>query len=242
MGFYIAGALGAFLVSGLIGIFVAIPPLRSFLSFKAIKDGIKLKEFFLFLVPVAVSSFCFIALVSVDIILVKYFFKPVEAGFYSLAQILGKIFLFLPGAIATVMFPKTAGLKAKNMSTHSALNKSLLYAAVLCVIVNLGYNIFPSFILKILTGKIFDESIMLGRLFGVSMSFFALLFILINYFLSIKDLRFIKYLILSVLMEILAIVLLHRTLIDVQLVLCVNSALLFLACLFLVYRRKAILA
>ncbi|MDD4895039.1 MAG: oligosaccharide flippase family protein, partial [Candidatus Omnitrophica bacterium] len=242
LGFNIAGALGAFLVSGLIGIIIAIPPLKNLLSFKPIKDGIKLKEFFLFLGPVAASSFCFIALVSVDMILVKYFFKPIDAGFYSLAQILGKIFLFLPGAIAVVMFPKTAGLKARNMNTGSTLNRSLLYAFILCIIVNLGYNIFPSLTLRILTGKVFDESIMLGRLFGISMSFFALLFILINYFLSIKDLRFIKYMILSVLLESFAIILLHRTLIDVQLILCINSVLLFLACSFLAYKKRGVFA
>ncbi len=242
LGFNIAGALSAFLIASLIGIIISFFPLKNFLSFKLIEDSINFKDFFSYLVPVAVSFSCFIALVNFDMVLVKYLFSPLQAGFYSLAQMLGKIFLFLPGAISIVMFPKAAGLKAKNMNTDSTLRRSLLYACSLCIIANLVYNLFPFFSLKILTGKAFAESVILGRLFGISMSFFTLLLILINYFLSIKDLRFMKYLILSALLQFLAIILFHKTLVQVQLILCVNAVLLFLAHLLLARKRVTVFA
>jgi len=195
-------------------------------------------SFFSYFVPAAVSLFCFAVLVNFDMVLVKYFFSPAEAGFYSLAQMVGKIFLFLPMAISIVMFPKTAGLNAKNMDTASILKRSLLYAFGLCITASLVYNFFPFFTLKVLTGKIFPESVRLGRLFGVSMSFFTLLLVLINYFLSLKDMRFMKYLILSAILEPLAIILFHKTLIDVQLILCINSILIFFIFLTLVHRKN----
>ena len=237
LGFNITGALSAFLIASLIGIIISLFPLKNFLSFKLIEDSINFKDFFLYLAPVGLSFFCFIALVNFDMVLVKYLFSPLQAGFYSLAQMLGKIFLFLPGAISIVMFPKAAGLKAKNMDTDSTLRRSLLYACSLCIIANLFYNLFPFFTLKVLTGKVFAESVVLGRLFGISMSFFTLLFILINYFVSIKDLRFMKYLILSALLQPLAIILFHKTLILVQLILCINSILIFFINLALVYKK-----
>ncbi len=237
LGFNITGALSAFLLAGLIGIIISFLPLKNLLSFKKIEDGINFKEFFSYLVPVAASFFCFTALVNLDMVLVKYLFSPIEAGFYSLSQMLGKIFLFLPGAISIVMFPKAAGLKAKNMNTDSTLKRSLLYACSLCIIANLVYNLFPNFVLKILTGKAFAESVVLGRLFGISMSFFTLLLILLTYFLSIKDMRFMKYLILSALLQPLAIILFHKTLIHVQLILCINSILIFFINLALVYKK-----
>ncbi len=242
LGFNIAGALSAFLIASLIGIIISFFPLKNFLSFKLIEDSINFKDFFSYLVPVAVSFSCFIALVNFDMVLVKYLFSPLQAGFYSLAQMLGKIFLFLPGAISIVMFPKAAGLKAKNMDTDSTLRRSLLYACSLCIIANLVYNLFPFFTLKILTGKAFAESVILGRLFGISMSFFTLLLILINYFLSIKDLRFMKYLISFTLLQFLAIILFHKTLVQVQLILCVNAVLLFLAHLLLARKRVTVFA
>jgi hypothetical protein len=150
----------------------------------------------------------------------------------------GKIFLFFPGAIALVMFPKTAGLNAKNIDTVSTLNRSLLYAAILCITAGLVYNTMPSFILKILTGKVFRESIVLGRLFSISMSFFALLYILITYFLSKKDLRFIKYLVIFTALQLLSIILFHKSLMQVQFILCINAILLFFVHLLLAYRTE----
>ena len=240
LGFNIAGALGAFLLAGLIGIIISFFPIKNFISFKLIEDSINFKDFFSYLAPVAVSFFCFIALVNFDMVLVKYLFNPLEAGFYSLAQMLGKIFLFLPVAISIVMFPKAAGLKAKNMDTGSTLRRSLLYACSLCIIANLVYNLFPFFTLKILTGKVFAETVVLGRLFGISMSFFTLLLILITYFLSIKDLRFLPYLILFTLLQFLGILMFHKALIQIQLILCINSILIFFIHLLLAYKKGTV--
>ncbi len=92
--------------------------------------------------------------------------------------------------------------------------------------------------LKVLTGKVLPGSIFLGRLFSVSMSFFTLLFIIVTYFLSIKDLRFIKYLVVFSGLQALAIVFFHSNLIQVQWILCVNAALLFLIHLALAGSKK----
>lgn len=259
LGFNIAGALGAFLVAGLIGLIISYLPLKNFLSLRAIQadinpvrdttnltdntivsNGVDFKEVFIYSFPVAISSFCFIALVSFDMVLVKYFFIPQESGLYSIAQMVGKIFLFLPGAISIVMFPRVSGLNARNMDTGSTLRQSLLYACGLCIIASLVYNLFPLFILKILTGKVFLKSIILGRLFSISMSFFALLYILIVYFLSVSDLRFIKYLALFTLLQFLAIVFFHKSLIQVQSILCINAILLFSIHLLLAYRKGTV--
>ncbi|MBI5145368.1 MAG: hypothetical protein HZA27_04195, partial [Candidatus Omnitrophica bacterium] len=97
---------------------------------------------------------------------------------------------------------------------------------------------FPCLILRILTGKIYPESILLGRIFGISMTFFALTFILITYFLSVKDLRFIKYLILLTVLQYLAIVLFHRSLVQIQLLLSLNAILLFSVHLILTRNRN----
>ena len=139
----------------------------------------------------------------------------------------GKIFLFLPAAISVVMFPRISGLHAKNEDTHSALKRSLLYASGLCIIALIIYNTFPAFILKLLTGKAFSESILLGRLFSISMSFFALFYVLITYFLSKGDLRFIKYLVISTVLEFLAIIFLHNSLAQVQIIICLNAIFIF---------------
>jgi len=236
LGYQIAGALGALLISVIFTLVIGVIPLRKFFIGKPEQEKPDYKEVFLYLFPIIISNLCFIWLISFDMVLVKYFFSPEASGVYSLAQMAGKIFLFLPGAISVVMFPRTSGLSATNSDTKSVLRKSLFYAFYLCLGAAIFYNIFPGFTLKLLTGKALPESVLLGRLFSISMTFFALCFILISYFLSLKKLSFIKYLVLSVVLQFTGILVFHGSLLQVQIVLCLNSFLLFV---FLLARLKA---
>jgi len=104
------------------------------------------------------------------------------------------------------------------------------------------YNVFPEFSLRVLTGKSNPDSILLGRMSSISMSLYSLLFLMISYFLSVKDLRFIKYLAIGVLAQVLAIVFVPRQLINVQYVLIVNSLVLLMMCFGLGFKvKKAVL-
>jgi len=237
LGYGIAGALGALLVASLFSIFICYLPLRDYLYTDVSGEDIKYREILLFLLPVALSSFCFMALVNFDMVLVKYYFTPEESGVYSLAQMLGKIFLFLPASISVVMFPRASALNAKNMETATTLKRSLLYVLGLCLSAYIFYSLFPSFTLRVLTGKSSSSAITLGRLFGISMSFFTATYLLISYFLSIKEFRFIKYLVASCLLQYLAIAFFHPSLFAVQFILCVNALLLFCVNLALAYKR-----
>lgn len=238
MGYAVAGAIGAFLLSSILCFFIFYMPIRKYINARAENKGVDYKEILFFLLPIAVSNLCFYILVSFDVILVKYYFGPLDAGFYSLAQIVGKIFLFLPYAISVVLLPKVSGLNACKLETTGILKRSLLYASTLCVIGAVIYNLFPAFLLTVFTGKAFPESIILGRLFSFSMTFFALLFVLITYFLSIKDLRFIKYLSAFTVLQIAAIIIFHKSIFQVQYVICLNAVLLFVLHLGLAGKPK----
>ena len=237
-GYDIAGAIAALLISELIGLGIYYLYLRPYFAPGPLKrEELNYRQIFGYLLPVAATYICFMSLVNADMILVKYYFAAEDSGFYSLAQMVGKIFLFLPIAISTVMFPRTSGLNAIQQDTAATLKKSLFYAICLCLAAGLFYNLFPGLVLRMLTGKVFPESLLLGRLFSISMSFFTLSYVLILYFLSIKDLRFLKYLFLSLVLQILAIIFFHRALMQVQLILCLNSAVLFVCHLFLARRH-----
>lgn len=235
LGFNISGALGALLVANLMMLIISYAPLKKIIS-GSDTEKVSLKEFFIFIFPVAVSTFCFFTLVSSDMVLVKYFFSKENAGVYSIAQMTGKIFLFFPWALSMVMLPKVARQKAKKIDTASTLRKSLYYAVILCAIGLVGYNAFPSLVSRILTGKATPDSIFLGRLFSVSMSFFTLLYILVSYFISINELRFIKYLVFFALIQALEIFLFHKSLAQIQIILCINAMLLFFIHLVLFWR------
>ncbi|MDD2752839.1 MAG: oligosaccharide flippase family protein [Candidatus Omnitrophica bacterium] len=238
LGYKTAGALGALLIGALLGLIIVYLPLKKNVKFGGYAEKIDFRGIVSYLLPVGFANFCFMALVTTDMVLVRYFFPQEESGFYSVAQMAGKIFLFLPTAISIVMFPKTSGLKAKNLDTAATLNRSLVLGTVLSIIAVCLYNLFPGLCLGILTGKPYPEAIFLGRLFAISMSIFSLLFILISYFLSINDLRFLKYLGISVFLQVAMIILFHRLLWQVQLIICINAVLLFSLFLFLIYGKN----
>jgi len=237
-GLGISGALSGFILSTLLAVVIVVYPLRGIITFGALGEKADYKGIFAYTLPVAVNTFCFSAMVNMDMVMVKHYFEPYQAGIYSLSQMLGKVFLFLPAAIFMVMFPRASHLNAKNDSTLHILNRSILYAGALCLVAFSFYNIFPVFSLKILTGKSFSESIALGRFFSVSMSFFALYWVISLYFLSLKDTRFLKYAVFFTVIQFIAIIFFHSSLYQVQLALCVNSITLFIISLRLAYKRK----
>lgn len=228
LGLKVTGALTALLISVIIPIAFAYIPLKHLCTFEKVRGDVPLKELFLYALPIATAMFCFMSLATFDMVMVKYYFSPEDSGIYSLAQMVGKIFLFLPGAISIVMFPRSAHLKAKNIETHSTLLQSLGYAGLLSLVALIFYNLFPEFVLKVLTGKAFRESVYLGRLFSISMTFYTLTLILLQYFLSLKDFRFLPYLIVSTIAQFALIACLHNSLAQVQYIICANAAVLFI--------------
>lgn len=224
-GFKIAGALGAFVAAQAALILGLVVSLRPYLGREpAGRDSYK--ELLIACVPFALASVCFIILASIDMVAVKFFFSPSEAGYYSVAQMIGKIFLFLPGAVTMVMFPRTSSLSAEKRDPLPVVRRSLGYVFVVCVLAAIVYNSMPGLILKALTGKVFAESVALGRIFGVSMSLLTLGYVIISYFLSVRDWRFLKWLIGVTAVCVAALYAYHPSLMHVQLVMCAAGAVL----------------
>jgi O-antigen/teichoic acid export membrane protein len=190
------------------------------------------------MVPVAAGMFFYTFLISFDMVLVRSYLSAQDSGAYAISQMLGKIFLFLPGAVSFVLFPRSSGLHASSMDTRGVLKKSLAFALFLCLGAALFYNLFPDLVLKILTGKTGPHSVLLGRFFSFSMTFFALLYVFINYFLSIHDFRFIKYLALGSLAQFLAITFFHDNVFQVQYILSISAFSLTSVCYFLSFGRN----
>jgi hypothetical protein len=69
------------------------------------------------------------------------------------------------------------------------------------------------------------------------MFFFMLLNIIMGYFLSLNDFRFVGYLVFFALLQFILIVLFHASLLQVAAVLCLNSAIAFLSHLVLLGRK-----
>jgi O-antigen/teichoic acid export membrane protein len=173
------------------------------------------KEVYQYFLPVGTTLLCFMVLTNADLILVKHFFPPLEAGYYSIAQMVGKIILFLPIPVVMVMFPKLTSLEGKEKKGLPILWKSLMVSLLLCGAAILVCLFFPSLILRILSGKIYLECIPLLRYFCINMAFYSLVFVLLYYHLSTRERSFLYPLVFLTACQIGLILLFHKTLAQV---------------------------
>ena len=200
---------------------------------------VEIAPIYRYFLPTSLAMLSFTALTNIDVILVKHFFSPLEAGYYSVAQIVGKIILFLPSAVSVVIFPKAAALHANNQEGIHLLKKGLVMIALSCGLLAAICIVFPESVLKVLTSKTDSESIKLIGLFALSMSFYALVK-LINFFhLSRHNTRFVLPICILAIAQALTIYFFHPSLESVLYILLSFSVLSFLVGLFMLrYERK----
>ena len=231
LGFKNSGAIGSSSISGFIAILISFIPLNFIFKNRNnkqdIKQDINFLEVYKYTIPVLIASVCIFVLISFDLILVKHFFNELQAGYYSAAATMGKIVIFIPGAIGLVMFPKVAEYHKKNLDSIDILKKSLFITLILCGGVTICYFLFPNFLIRVMFGKAYENSAYLIKFFGIAMTFFALNNILILYNLSIEKFKFIFPTIFFTILQIIFIYFFHSSLIQVILVLLFNSLVLF---------------
>ena len=245
LGWGVLGAMGAIVISYFISTFLSLLVLKIYVSKlkgpplqeqkEEESEASYVSEVARYFFHVGVTLLCYMILTNIDLILVKHFFTPIEAGHYSIAQMVGKIVLFLPIPVLTVMFPKLTSSQGQEERRLPVLTKSLLIAALLCSVAVITGLIFPSLIIRVLSGKEYPDCIPLVRFFCISMSFFALILILIYYHLSSHRRSFLYSLFLLTSAQIVLIGLFHETLSQVLIIVGGVGFCLFLVNLYLAY-------
>lgn len=248
LGLGVLGAMSAIAISYIVTIFLSFLMLGVYLSNKKgtlhrkqkpeEPEPVVIAGVYKYFLPVGGTLLCFMILTNVDLILVKHFFTPIIAGYYSIAQIVGKFILFLPIPVVFVMFPKLSSLEGQEKKARSILSQSLITVLLFCIApVLLGF-FFPSLIIKILSGKIYPECIPLVRLFCVNMTFYSLVLVLLYYHLSKHWTGFLYSLLFMSLIQTGLIVLLHKTLVQVLIIVGIVSACLCCLNFYWAYLRQ----
>ncbi len=136
-------------------------------------------------VSIILVNFALMFLNNIDVIMVKKYFSPTEAGYYSGTVTLGKILLFGAGAFTTVMFPRITALYVSGKEFIHKLKMifflllGVLFVGVLC------YRIFPEFLTRVFFGEAFMSSQEYLPLFSIFVSIYVLINFLVMFFLAI---------------------------------------------------------
>jgi len=241
----VAGALSGYFFAPALMLLIGAGLIRGYFRRRSVPDVLPPPEMgaiYRYIIPTMLALLSFAVLTNIDVTLVKHLFSPLDAGYYSVAQMVGKIILFLPAAVAMVVFPKAASLKALNSSSIHLFHRGLKLTALLAGTATLVCWLAPSLVLMILTGKNDPEIVSLVGLFALAMSFYSLVWLEIFYNLSIGSTRFIKFLLIAAAAQVAAIYLYHPDLRSVLLILNICGCLSFLGTFFLtpgLFQRSA---
>ena len=228
LGFQVEGALFTLLISAVFGLYIT----NSYLNTRSSNVSNftpNIKSMMKYTIPVALQTIAVTSLYTTDVILVKHFFPPHEAGIYAALSTLGKISFFGTGPISTVMFPLVSQRKANGQSYREIFIYSFIATALLSLSISIIYFLVPKIAINMLYGEAYLEAEKLLVWFGIFISFFTLSFSLINYSLSLGKTRVTILPLIASVVQIISIIFFHQTLFIVIYISVMVTALLLLS-------------
>lgn len=193
---YLGLGLHGVLIALVIGIIIAcIYSYRHAMSFigkidKKVKITLPYKEIMGYSLGTFVAQICITILTNGDILLVKMFFSEREAGIYSSAMVLGKIAMYIAGAVVAALFPMVAEVYVKGKNTKGLFIKALIYGGGSASICSFGLVVFGELVIKILFGTRYQMALRYLPyvcLFIVPLTFLT---VVMNFVLAIGDTKF----------------------------------------------------
>jgi len=238
LGFGINGAVAGFVLSFFFPLVFVFYSIKKF--FKETGEKFSTSEIYKYSFPVLIMLLGLTGLYTIDVILVKRFFDPIDAGYYAALSLFGKIVFFASMSISMVMFPKVSELNSKKADARPLLLKSLIIVLFIGGVASSLYILFPGPILGLLFGKEYLAVKNLLWLFGIFMTVYSLSHVISHYNIALHRTRFLYLLIFFNLLEIFLIILFHKTLMVVALIMVVIMTLLFLSMLIYTIKNESI--
>ncbi len=189
-GYRLGGAVLATLVGTVATTALALALIEEPLRGSGTLPRAELLTFLRYLWPVAVALIGIALLTNVDVLIVKARFSGDEAGGYAAASAFARVGFFLPAAILTVLFPRTAARQARGEETEDILGRSLLATASFCGLLALVYAATGSGLVAMTFGTDFSEGGEVLAPFALAMGFFSLANLLAGYHLSRGETRY----------------------------------------------------
>ena len=179
--------------------------------------------------PVFLSTTIIMVLGTIDISLVRHYCSPEEAGLYATAAILGRIALYLPGALITVLFPSAAKAHALGEKDSYILWTSLSFTAFLAFSVALLFNLWPEQFISLFFGDQHREAASLLKIISIAMAILSLTNVIVSYSLARSDYAFLFPLVAGVTLMMALILTYHDTATTIAYIMLLSVSSIFIA-------------
>lgn len=214
LGYAVFGSLLAILIGFIVSFFLTKSFLSSYLKKKGYSE-FKLSTLAKFSFAAAIQSLALNSMYSLDLVLVKHFFSPEEAGIYASLAIMGRVVFFAATPITQVMFPMVAKKYKSKEEYKNVLYLSFAIISAICIILTMFYYLFPNFAITLLYGKGFLEGASLLWWYAVFMSLLALATLLTQFYLSVSKTRIVLIFAIAAILQIILIWFVHPNLVTI---------------------------
>ncbi|MBT5502743.1 oligosaccharide flippase family protein [Candidatus Falkowbacteria bacterium] len=213
LSFGLSGVIGGVSLAAVFGYLISLFPIRKYIRPRAgkLKDS---KEMLIYLMPTFVVTLCLGLFYNADVLLVKYFLSPEEAGQYGAISIIGKVIFFITGVIATVVFPMISRAE-KEGSERNLLKNTLFLVVLTSVCIILVYFFWPTLIIKVLVGSKYLGIAKYIGLFGIAMMMFSIVNLYSRYFLAVSKFKILYIFVVGLLLQISLLFFFHQTITQV---------------------------
>ncbi len=120
-----------------------------------------------------------------DVLLVKHFFEPLEAGLYASLALIGRVVYFAAWMFVMLLLPKVVAKQKAGEPTAPVLFKYVSYIGAITVLIVLGCYLFPELVIELLFGEAYLSMAPLLWQYALATSLFAIANIFAYYFLSL---------------------------------------------------------
>jgi O-antigen/teichoic acid export membrane protein len=144
-----------------------------------------------FLGYTAMGMLCYALLTSMDVLIVKSRFSPVESGLYAAVATVGKITLWIASGLAILLLPKVAERRVLGQDTLPLLRAVQMAVLGLCGSGTLLFFLAGPWVMRVLFGEQYLALAYLLGPYGLAMMLFALAGLLLYYFLAMEQTAYI---------------------------------------------------
>lgn len=242
IGFATLGAVSAVILALIISYGLTFLPINKLFKKTVKKDEsaetknlqFNKKDILLYSIPTALAMAVMAIGINVDVMFIKHYFSPADAGMYAAISTIGKVILYVTAPIVTVMFPMIAQKRVTGDKHYKILLFSLAITILLSLFILTFYELMPGRVISLFYGSAYVGMYSLLPRVGFFIFFYTLVNLIINYFLSIKSFKFLWPLFITVLLQIVLVSIWHGSLVLITSILTTTMGLLFL-CLMSYY-------
>jgi len=222
-GFGVSGALGAVLISSLIVLVLIYVVLRPSIGRRGSEPNSKIRLSYSATVPVLIANVAFVVMTQIDMVLVKHYFLEQDAGLYAAASILGKAVMYLPGGIASALFPMVAENYSDGKSSAHLFIQASSLTAILCIIGAIFYYYFSDSIITLLYGESYRPAAEILKYFGFAMLPMALIMVAEHFLIAMGRVLFAYLFMVVAPLQLIAIYYYHNTLLNIVVIMATSG-------------------